>query len=306
MEKAKLKYEAEKGALAELIKLRNEMRKDELMDAVIKKEKKICPVCMEEHDVKVIRLKEHTTFKNRNVLYDALYTYCDNADEYYMDEEQTQENDIRLKDAYRRTEGLLTSTDIGGIRIKYGITQGDLCTLLGWGGKTITRYESHQVQDRAHDTILKKIDRDPEWFITLLKEAKDSLTAEAYQKYLNNATALYEAEQEQYLRKAILAGYLSFCSEKISRGESEDSLERAKEVSDYVLQRLNSDNRMEEVIVMNETRNLFKAEFEEKDKIIRELSEKLKSSKEVIETKTSLIERLKAEIVKLGGSAAVF
>ncbi len=38
MEKAKLKYEAEKGALAELIKLRNEMRKDELMDAVIKSE----------------------------------------------------------------------------------------------------------------------------------------------------------------------------------------------------------------------------------------------------------------------------
>ena len=36
MEKAKLKYEAEKEALAELIKLRNEMRKDELMDAVIK------------------------------------------------------------------------------------------------------------------------------------------------------------------------------------------------------------------------------------------------------------------------------
>ena len=36
MEKAKLKYEAEKEALAELIKLRNELRKDELMAAVIK------------------------------------------------------------------------------------------------------------------------------------------------------------------------------------------------------------------------------------------------------------------------------
>ena len=36
LEKAKAKYEAEKEALAELIKLRNEMRKEELMDAVIK------------------------------------------------------------------------------------------------------------------------------------------------------------------------------------------------------------------------------------------------------------------------------
>lgn len=38
MEKAKLKYEAEKETLADLIKLRNEMRKDELMAAVIKSE----------------------------------------------------------------------------------------------------------------------------------------------------------------------------------------------------------------------------------------------------------------------------
>ena len=38
MEKAKRRYEAEKEALAELIKLRNEMMKDELMAAVIKSE----------------------------------------------------------------------------------------------------------------------------------------------------------------------------------------------------------------------------------------------------------------------------
>ena len=36
LEKAKLKYETEKETLTDLIKLRNQMRKDELMDAVIK------------------------------------------------------------------------------------------------------------------------------------------------------------------------------------------------------------------------------------------------------------------------------
>ena len=38
LEKEKAKYEAEKETLAELIKLRNEMRKDELMEAVLKSE----------------------------------------------------------------------------------------------------------------------------------------------------------------------------------------------------------------------------------------------------------------------------
>lgn len=36
LEKVKAKYEAEKESLAELVKFRNEMRKEELMEAVIK------------------------------------------------------------------------------------------------------------------------------------------------------------------------------------------------------------------------------------------------------------------------------
>ena len=39
LEKAKAKYEAEKETLAELIKLRNKMRKEELMEAVIKSDR---------------------------------------------------------------------------------------------------------------------------------------------------------------------------------------------------------------------------------------------------------------------------
>ena len=39
LEKAKARYEAEKETLAELIKLRNEMRKEELMEAVIKSDR---------------------------------------------------------------------------------------------------------------------------------------------------------------------------------------------------------------------------------------------------------------------------
>ena len=39
LEKAKAKYEAEKETLAELIKLRNEMRKEELMEAFIKSDR---------------------------------------------------------------------------------------------------------------------------------------------------------------------------------------------------------------------------------------------------------------------------
>lgn len=39
LEKAKAKYEAEKETLAELVKLRNEVRKEEIMETVIRSER---------------------------------------------------------------------------------------------------------------------------------------------------------------------------------------------------------------------------------------------------------------------------
>ena len=177
---------------------------------IIKSENKLCTCCMEEHEVKTVLVSENTTFKNVKVNYEAVYLYCDKAEELYMDEQQMQENDLRLKDAYRKSQGLLTSSEICDIRAKYKISQSDFCILLGWGGKTITRYEGHQVQDKAHDTILKKIDRDVEWFLTLLNDAKKNLVLEAYQKYFEAASLLYEKEQDTYLRKSIEANYVKF------------------------------------------------------------------------------------------------
>ena len=200
---------------------------------IIKSEKKVCPCCMEEHEVKTVLVNEQASFKDVNVNYEAVYSFCDEAEELFMDDRQMQDNDIRLKDAYRVHEGLLTSVQISGLRAKYGITQSDLCLLLGWGGKTITRYESHQVQDRAHDTILKKIDEDPEWFLELLNEAKEKLPQESYQKYMEAATRLYEKEQDVYLRKAIEASYAGFQGKQMLHGNTSLSLDKVVDVIKY-------------------------------------------------------------------------
>ena len=139
---------------------------------IIRTEKRLCTSCMEKHAVAEVLLQEHTTYKGNTIEYQVHSFYCDNTDELYVDEEQMSENDIALKDAYRKKMGLLTSQQIRAVRTQYDISQRDLCILLGWGEKTITRYEGHQVQDRAHDAILKKIGADPQWFLILLEESK--------------------------------------------------------------------------------------------------------------------------------------
>lgn len=200
---------------------------------IIKTENRLCTCCMEKHEVKTVLVREQAAFKQLTVSFDACYLYCDLADELYVNEMQMQENDIRLKDAYRKAEGLLTSSEIMDIRAKYGISQSDLCILLGWGAKTITRYEGHQVQDRAHDTILKKIDQDPQWFLSLLKDAKKNFSSEVYKKYLDAATALYEKDQDSYLRRAIEASYARFQGNRMLHGNTELSLDKAVDVIRY-------------------------------------------------------------------------
>ena len=100
---------------------------------IMNAERKLCTCCMEEHEVKTALIQESNIFKGVPVEYDAEYFYCDRADETYADEQQISQNDIAMKNAYCVHEGLLTSDQIIAIRARYGISQSDLCLLLGWG-----------------------------------------------------------------------------------------------------------------------------------------------------------------------------
>ncbi len=200
---------------------------------VIENEEKLCICCMEKHNVKKVRTIETMTFKDVEVKYEAKYFYCDLAEELYMDEDMIRENDINIKDAYRKKMGLMASDEIKSLRYKYEISQNDLCILLGWGGKTITRYESHQVQDKAHDSILKKLDKDPEWFLFLLEESKPALNIEAYKRYYNIGRILYEKSQNEYLKKSIEAKYIRFADDELYNGNAKLDLDKVVDVIRY-------------------------------------------------------------------------
>ena len=162
----------------------------------IKKELKQCFSCMEEHEIEIVEVEETGTFKGESVTFNATYEYCVNADEYSETEELMKSNSLAQKDAYRKQVGLLTSNEIKSVREKYMISQKEFSEVLGWGQATIIRYENHQVQDRAHDDILRKIDSDPQWFIEMLERAKDRVSK--YLIYRQNAQKLLSMRVSPY------------------------------------------------------------------------------------------------------------
>ena len=163
---------------------------------IIKNEKKLCLICMEKHEVNTVEVTENEIYKNEEVIFKAMYEYCIKADEYLETEEMIKANSLSMKGAYRKKKGLLTSSDIISIREKYGVSQKDFSVILNWGMATITRYENHQVQDCAHDDVLRKIDSDPKWFLEMLKRAKVHISEKAFNKYYSEAS-------EQYGKKKI-------------------------------------------------------------------------------------------------------
>lgn len=199
----------------------------------LKSEKKLCLICMEEHEVDIVKVIDTEIFKGEEVNFSATYEYCSNADEYLETEEMIKSNSLAMKDAYREKVGLLTSKEIITIREKYGISQKDFSEILDWGKATITRYENNQIQDRAHDDVLRKIDSDPKWFIEMLKRSQGRISEKAYSKYYHEANEQFKKKKNEYLIDSIYAGYADI-EDELAIGRVELNLNKSVEMINYL------------------------------------------------------------------------
>ncbi len=205
----------------------------------LKSELKLCLICMKEHVVETVILTEIEIFKQEEVSFNSTYEYCDHADELIESEDMIKANSLSMKDAYRKKINMLTSSEIVAIREKYKVSQKDFSQILDWGKITITRYENHQIQDRAHDDVLRKIDSDPKWFLEMLHRAKDKISDKAYNKYHVVAQAHYTTMKNQYLIDSIRAIYANF-DDELETGGVKLNLNKVIEIINYFATRVKS------------------------------------------------------------------
>jgi len=206
---------------------------------IIKTEKRLCFVCMEEHEVKTVRVTDIEEFKGEEVSFESTYEYCDDDDEFIESEEMIRSNSLAMKDAYREKVGLLTSKDIINIRDKYNVSQKNFSRVLGWGRSTVTRYENHHVQDRAHDDILRKINSDPKWYIEMLIRAKENISEKAYEVSYKAAREAFEKKHNEYLIDYIESLYAQFIDDKITGGVNLN-LNKVVEMINYFASKVSS------------------------------------------------------------------
>lgn len=76
------------------------------MDKIIKTEVKLCPCCIETHEVQTVKTCVIEHYKGKTIRYDAVCYYCANADEYYEDEDMMRENHEKMVKIYETGKDL--------------------------------------------------------------------------------------------------------------------------------------------------------------------------------------------------------
>lgn len=187
-----------------------------------------CYMCSETHDVLIVEETQKTNYKGVEIVYSGVYEYCEHADEMFESEEMINVNRLKLIDVYRAKVGLLNSSQIVALREKYKLSQKDFSEMLEWGLATITRYENHQVQDRVHDDVMRKLDIDPVWFIELLERTKERLKPKVYLRSLEAAKRVHDEMRMHYIKNG-LVNYEDGQMNDLSISESDDSIEELVE-----------------------------------------------------------------------------
>ncbi len=143
--------------------------------------KRYCIECDDFEEVELKKVKKTLPVKGENITLEIEEFFCVNCGEPVYDEVQDSDNLRLFYDEYRRVKGLLTSSEIIAIRERYGLSQTALAKLLGFGDKTIARYERGYIQDESPNIMMSLLE-DEHCFSIIYEKNKDKLTAKEQEK----------------------------------------------------------------------------------------------------------------------------
>lgn len=95
-------------------------------------------------------------YKGQPIVVDVEYSLCPQCGAEAIFPDQIKRNDCRVRDAWRKVDGLLTGTEIAGLRKKLGLTQQEAAKMFGGGVNAFSKYERGEViQSEGMDKLMR-------------------------------------------------------------------------------------------------------------------------------------------------------
>ena len=136
--------------------------------------KRICPHCEEQREIEIVETDRKSGCPGRVHRGPASHYRCKTCKGDFEDPKGGFSFLEKAYEEYRRRHGMVRPADIKAFRKKYGLTQGELSKLMGWGPVTLSRYENGALQDEAHDTLLR-LAMNPENLAGLIEDKPEAL-----------------------------------------------------------------------------------------------------------------------------------
>lgn len=189
--------------------------------------KMYCVECDKEVITKIIEKEETANIKGLEITCKIKVRVCPECGEELLDPDLEDENLDLFYNEYRKQKKLLSPEEIKAIRLKYNLSQTSFARLLGFGEKTIARYENGSIQDTAHDNLIRSMSS-VDAFFRLWELRKDCLT-ENDNKRIKIACEKYQYTIE-YGAKKIAAYVVESSSEFDTYYEYNPNSKRSTEI----------------------------------------------------------------------------
>lgn len=177
--------------------------------------KHYCDSCNQITDSKTITEIQKVNVKGRFFDAELTITRCNICGEEVYVEGQEAKNDYLVLNKYRSLVGLLQSEEIKNIRSKYSLSAKDFGIILGFGEKTITRYENGWVQDQAHDNLIRLMNSDYNMY-RLWNQNKESLSEKTNLK-LNDLIKPHPSVKTEYGTTQCFVQYVTGIHHEVSK-----------------------------------------------------------------------------------------
>lgn len=135
---------------------------------------KICGMCERETQHEFIRTTEVVYVRGESIEVKVEYHKCAECGEEFLDLNSPYDHLAEAYRIYRERKRMLQPEDIRAFRKRYGLTQGELARLLGWGETTLTRYEKGALQSESHNTALR-LAMKPSALLRLVEDKPEAL-----------------------------------------------------------------------------------------------------------------------------------
>lgn len=161
-----------------------------------------CPICNTETTSTIKSQEETYSVKGEHITINAQIRFCDCCGSDIWDDCLDEQNLLNAFAEYRKKHKLLSPGEIRAIREQYGVSQTAFARILGFGDKTITRYENGSIADAAQNNLIE-LSKKPNNFKSLLEKNREKISSSDYLA----ANAAIEKLHSQVICKSVLLKY---------------------------------------------------------------------------------------------------